>query len=59
MRLSEPPVSRETRKQIRELAWLLQYDANRIVKLIHRVYRLLGFEITSWLLLVYFKLFCK
>lgn len=59
MRLSKPPVSRETRKQIRELAWLLQYDANRIVKLIHRVYCLLGFEITSWLLLVYFKLFCK
>lgn len=59
MRLSKPPVSQETRKQIRELAWLLQYDANRIVKLIARVYRLLGFEITSWLLLVYFKLFCK
>lgn len=59
MRLSKPPGSRETREQIRELAWLLRYDANRIVKLIARVYSQLGFEITSWLLLVYFKLFCK
>lgn len=59
MRLCKPPLDREKRKQIRELDWLLQYDTNRIVKLIHRVYRLLGFDVTSWLLLLYFKLFCK
>lgn len=59
MRLSKPPVSRETKQQIRELRWLLRYDANRIVKLISRVYRVLGFTLTSWLLLIYFKLFCK
>ena len=59
MRLSKPPASRETKQQIHELSWLLRYDANRIVKLISRVYRVLGFTLTSWLLLIYFKLFCK
>lgn len=58
-RLCKPRLTREKMGQIRELSWLLQYDANRIVKLVHRVYRILGFEITSWLLLIYFKLFCN
>lgn len=59
MRLCKPSVDRETRRQIRDLSWLLQYDANRIVKLIHWVYRLMGFEVTCRLLLLYFKLFGK
>lgn len=58
IRLSKPSVDRELQKRIREMAWLLQYDANRIVKLVHKVYNLLGFDLTSWLLLAYFKLFC-
>ena len=57
--LSKPKVDRELRRKVKDLAWLLQYDTNRIVKLIHMVKRILGFEITSRLLLVYFKLFCK
>lgn len=58
-RLCKPKVEREELQKIRELSWLLQHDTNRLVKLIHIVYRVLGFEITSWLLLIYFKLFCK
>lgn len=58
-RLSRPAVSGGTLGKIRDLAWLLQYDRTRIVKLIHAAYRILGFDLTSWLLLVYFKLFCK
>lgn len=58
-RLCKPRLDREKLRKIKEMSWLLQYDANRIVKLIHTVYNLLGFEITSWLLLIYFKLFCK
>ncbi len=58
-RLSKPRISPEQMKRVRELSWLLQYDSNGIVKLIHNVCRILGFEITSRLLLIYFKLFCK
>lgn len=59
MRLCRPAIDREARLEIKKLSWLLQYDANRIVKLVHMVHRFLGFEITGWLLLIYFKLFCK
>ncbi len=58
-RLCRPRLDKETMDKIREMAWLLEYDCNRIVKLIHSVYRVLGFEITSRLLLIYFKIFCK
>lgn len=58
-RLSKPGISRECLNKIRSLSWLLQYDDNRQVKLIHTVHRALGFECTSWLLLVYFRLFRK
>ena len=58
-RICRPKLSREELRQVKKLAWLLQYDSNRIVKLIHTVYRVLGFDLTSWLLVVYFKLFCK
>lgn len=59
LRLSRPKIDGKTKQEIKNLAWLLQYDENRIVRLIHRVYKCLGFEITSWLLVIYFKLFCK
>lgn len=59
MRLCRPKIDRETREEIKKLSWLLEFDANRIVKLVHTVYRFLGLEITGWLLLIYFKLFCK
>lgn len=58
-RLCKPALSREKLREVKELAWLLRYDSNRIVKLIRMVYRFLGFEITSWLLLIYFKFFCN
>lgn len=58
-RLSRPRISREQMKRVKEVSWLLRYDENRLVKLIHLVHSVLGFEITSWLLMIYFKLFCK
>ena len=57
-RLCKPQLSREKWEEIRQLSWLLQHDANRIVKLIRIVHDILGLKITSWLLLIYFKLFC-
>lgn len=59
MHLCRPKIDKETREEIKTLSWLLKYDTNRIVKLVHTVYRILGLQITSWLLLIYFKLFCK
>ena len=56
--LSSEKPDAETLRQIQAMDWLLQYDANRIVKLVHIVNRLLGFSITSWLLYYYFKIFC-
>lgn len=58
-RLCKPQLSREKWEEIRQLSWLLKYDANRIVKLIRMVHGVLGLKITSWLLLIYFKLFCN
>ena len=57
--LCKPKASRERLREIQQMSWLLQYDANRIVKLIHTVYKLVGFKLTSLLLLVYFKFFGK
>ena len=57
--LCKPKPARETVGEIKQMAWLLQYDSNRIVKLIHTVYQVLGFTMTSWLLLIYFKIFGK
>lgn len=58
LRLCRPKIDKHTRQQVKELSWLLDYDLNQSVHLIHRVYRMVGFEITSWLLVIYFKLFC-
>jgi len=58
-RLCRPPLDKNTMGEIRKMTWLLEYDCNRIVKLIHSAYQVLGFEITSRLLLIYFKIFCK
>lgn len=58
-RLCRPQLPREKWEEIRQLSWLLQHDTNRIVKLIRMVHSVLGLKITSWLLLVYFKLFCS
>lgn len=59
IRLCRPSPGPAYLEKIRDMDWLLQYDTNRTVKLIHRVYQHLGFRATSWLLLVYFKIFCK
>ena len=59
IQLCRPRPARETIQAVRQLSWLLQHDGNRIVKLIHSVYRILGFHLTSWLLVVYFKFFGK
>lgn len=59
IRMCRPSPDLVCLEKVRDMDWLLQYDTNRTVKLIHRVYRRLGFRATSWLLLIYFKLFCK
>lgn len=49
-------IDAELKNKIYSLKWLLRYDENSKVKLINTVSKLLGIQITSKLLFVYYKL---
>lgn len=57
MHLCKEKIPNRLYKSIKEKSWLLKYDAYPQVKLINKVFRFAGFDITGRLLYIYFKLF--
>ena len=43
------------REIMKKYAYLLTYDINPAVRMVHRVYRILGFGLTSRILMLYIK----
>ena len=46
---------KKDRKLMKKYDYLLSYDMNPAVHLVHLVYRILGFELTSKILMLYIK----